>query len=375
MIARIFLFVCLLTLAFQALPLPPAQAQGFEIPSCTLPDGQRVIPVIKGGDLVLVNLNTGEVAKTLEAGISPALTSTILVRGWTPNCVNVLISLRGSVLVAWNVIEARRVGQVSNAAMAPATLVFAPDNEYIFARPYIGVLIWHLPTGNQFLVSRQGVQSLRVNRGGSPARGITWDLPRKQVLAVLDERPNGVSAINLTTGQIVAFYSAGERAEYISYQVQGDRLFVLTAEPGHERLTVYERNALGEAQGLQLNLTAAPAGLVRTEAYTELLYTPDGRYLVVSNRDLYLFDLANLGPAPHVPLARIEVPSQNYPRLRWVDGNTLEGYYYYGGGQEFSVWRWTLNPAEQVYRAQLFRSKCADFASPHPDLIAWACGQ
>jgi hypothetical protein len=334
-----------------------------------------VIPIIKGNDLVLVNLNTGEVAKVVEAGVSPTITNTITVRGWTPDCVNVFISIRGNILVAWNVLDGRRVGQVSNAAMAPATLVVSPDGNYIFARPYRGVLLWELSTGKQYVLSSQGVASLRVNQGGAPVRGLTWDLERGQVLAVMDERANGVTAFNLRTGEVAAFYNAGDQADNITYQVVGNQLYTFSAEPGAELMRIHQRS---DASFLSLDIEAAPGGRVRPLAYTEALRSPDGRFLAVSHRDIYLFDAAGLGPAPQAPTFRIEVTESNYPRLRFADANILEGYYF-SSSQAFSVWRWDVTTGATLHQGQGTLLLCEDAAFrasyAYPSLVAWVCGE
>jgi WD40 repeat protein len=359
----------LLALLLICLVLWPAQghtrAQVFDIPSCTLPDGTTVIPVIRSGNLVLVNLRNGDTVKVIETDFSPRVTSTILVRGWTPNCVNVFITIRGQVLVAWNVLDGRRLGQVDQAAMDPATLVFSPDNDYIFARPYRGLLLWQLSTGKQYLLSTQGVQSLRVNRGGAPTLGLTWDLERGQLLAVLDERPNGVTAIDLNTGTVAAFYPSGlESGNTVTYQIFGDELLVMTylgetvSAPAQERLVIYSR---ASGVSLTLNLAGIAGGRTRPRAYTETERSPDGRFLAVSNKDIYLFDLSALGASPHVPVRRIEVPEGRYPRLRFNAAGQLEGYHY-SSPQQFSVWRWDVNTGETLFFGEGFRSQCADDA-------------
>jgi WD40 repeat protein len=372
MFKKLVLLVLMVGLAIPLMPnARPAHAQ---IPSCTIPDGTRVIPALRNGDLVLLNLRTAEIVGVVEAGLAPEFTTTITVRGWTPNCEVVLINLRGSVVAAWNVETGQRLGQIRNAQMRPATLSFSPDNRFVFAQPNRGSLLWDLGTGRQYELTTAGVASVRTyTPSRQPVRGVTWDLAHGEMFIVRRDIPNAVTAYNLETGEISAIYSAGENADNVSYRVAGSDLLVFAARPiGDERAFLYNRTT---GASIQLDLNAVAGGAVRYLAPSYIGRGP-GNTLVLSHRDLYVFDLDNFDGGPLAPTVRLPVRSGAYPVFQFAT-DTLIDAYYYSSGFAFEVWRWDASTGEEIASNGFRVSTCdnAEFRATYayPDLLDFAC--
>lgn len=351
----------------------------------------------------MVSLQTGQ-ARILETGL---VTSQVDVRGWSHDCRYIVASLGpwgSQELAAWDVLENRRVGGMALGGIRYATLHWSPANDYRFiAESLNGAYLWHLPSNTQTHLA---------NTIGEPTQGrsfhhldnyyyginphLWWDTARNQVLTVnLGPSENGVSAYDLSTGQLVAYYGLGDNpgpaymlffqhtTRYIAVFPDGTLSNVHYTELGG--MIFYDRDA-----GSSWRVTADIRNRER-----KFFISPDGRYIAAAGTvytgggytvPLYLWDLQNLSDsAPHVANHTYSFDfGYNWDVALVTDVRFLATeieifhYWWYDRCQyEFTIYRWDRETEEVTYKQLFNNAVCQDpsLLPPDADLSAveWAC--
>lgn len=384
------IFIIILTLLIAALPITQAQENTVIENTAFRCDvqGHSVFPryEVQNQRVTLVSWNTGEDIQVLETGFS---TSNFDIRAWSDDCRFLLVGL-GEVgaqdIIAWNVTENRRIGILENTQGYTISPMWSPDNNYVLLQTLRGGFLWNLVSGSLFQLT-SGVDGVSGRNFFSPYwwyyqnPNVTWDMARNQLLAVPMDNTTGVAAYDLNSGAQIAFYHVGDRTGGVAYQLldNGNQIVVLSSKGPAEQMgmALWNRNTNSVTQ---LDPEEALGGKVRFAATTRLQFSPDGRYLVVSHRDVYVWDWQNIGASPYEPLYRLETSDMTYPYIRFSDATTLEGVgirYSWGGFSYYTLYRWDLQTGEQTFEGWGSGGDCYQEeyrASYHePELLDWAC--
>ncbi|MCL4878253.1 MAG: PD40 domain-containing protein [Anaerolineae bacterium] len=383
---HLLLFVTLIVLMTGTLSAQEIGAENTDF-RCKIATGDHVFPRYEEGNqrLVLVSWNTGQDVMVLEEGFS---TSKFDIRGWSPDCRFLMVGL-GPIgaqdIAVWNVNEGRRVGTIVNSSGYEVGPLWSPDSSYAVVQTLRGGFLWNLVTGQQHLIST-GVDSTGRNFYGNRSRwetisDLTWDMARNQLLAVHIGREKGVTATDLNTGQPVAFYHVGERPGPVGYELFGSDLLVFSNAGGKfERgLALWNRNS---GSSLQLDINVHQ-GYVRPYGFSQILYSPDGRYLAIVNRDVFIWDTTTFASsaAPYPAAMRLQMRDQSARDIRFVDAVTLDTVNYvrrgWWGSGYYTIARWNVATGEQLHYSYGGGYRCneADFVASHPvpDLMQWTC--
>jgi hypothetical protein len=283
-------------------------------------------------DWLLLNYRNQEIVLE-EEGSAPGKLKLIMVldhsnqpivgwRGrWSPDCNYIAASLgtgQHSDTVVWNVLTGKRVGTFPDALALPHPLQWSPTGHRLIIESRKGAYLWNLDTQQQVPL-HSGVWT---RPGTYPEMGnfieyqVKWDEKRGQILAIGVGSPNGVSAYDWNTGQLVGFYHVGDHAGPVSYFLSDDGEMMLVSTGRYDEFPQDKDKTAGTAvwnrrtgEGVQLDRTIRWG-----------IFSTDNHYFIGFLKDGYVvWDLTTHSSAP---VAEHALPSHAYVDV--LDATTIK---------------------------------------------------
>ncbi|MCU0513263.1 MAG: hypothetical protein MUE40_11920 [Anaerolineae bacterium] len=297
--------------------LPAAAQPGIENTSCTRADNSVVYANYNYRDdaLTLRDPRTGALLFVVEA----FATDYINLKAWSPDC-RYLFGQAGQAYALWDTVTGGRLATITDIPFILAPEIAWDDDDYITISHGLGPM--PEPVFYVYNVPGRRTLALTVPDQVCRLRNLVWDEEHQEVWGrsqCVADLTGEVQGYRLTDGSLIGRYPSlleqtdVEGAYQITFDVREERQFVLVAPFRSEYVMIYRRDGT-----LLANLHTFHTYLPRHAI------SPDGRYYVIAQNQLRVWDLTALAADTSQPAFTWAGPDRVMQSVRFIDAQTVE---------------------------------------------------